>query len=94
MMMRFHWGLAVGHTYTHDSTLAEVVTEEHADEVPDTEGSCQNTRVDHPNIDLSEFSLNEHENHDWDGSDGDGEHEQVDDTKDGASDLDWDSEFF
>jgi hypothetical protein len=48
--------------------------------------------VNHPNIDLSEFSLNEHENHDWDGSDGDGKHEQVDDTKDGDSDIDWDSE--
>jgi hypothetical protein len=88
MLMRFHWGLAVGHTYTHDSTLAEAVTEEHSDEVPDAEGASQNTQVVPPCVDLSEFSLNEHENHDWDGSDGDPE--QVDDIRDEASDLDLD----
>jgi hypothetical protein len=82
MLMRFHWGLAVGHTYTHDSTLAEAVTEENSDEVPDAERSCQNTQADDPGVNLLEFSFHEHENHDWDGSDSDREDEQVDNTSD------------
>jgi hypothetical protein len=85
MLMRFHWGLAVGHTYTHDSTLTEAVAEEHSDEVLDTEESRQLAQVDAASVNLSEFSLNEHENHDWDGSDDD--HERVDDE---TSDLDLD----
>ena len=84
LLMRFHWGLAVGHTYTHNSTLAEAVTEEHSDEVLDTAGS---TQADLPSVGLSEFSLHEHENHDWD--DSDSNHEQVID--DEACDLDLDS---
>jgi hypothetical protein len=86
MLMRFHWGIAVGHTYTHDSTLIEAVTEEHSDEVLDTEGSCRNAQVDVPCVSLSEFSLNEHESHDWDGSD-----DEVSDIIDETSDPDWDS---
>jgi hypothetical protein len=82
MLMRFHWGMAVGHTYTHNSTLIEPVAEEHSDEVLDTEGYCRNAQMDAPPLSLSEFSLNEHESHDWDGSD-----DEVDET----SDLDWDS---
>jgi hypothetical protein len=85
MLMRFHWGLAVGHAYTHDSTLIEAVTEEHSDEVLDMEGSSQNAQVDAPCVNLSEFSLNEHESHDWDGSDDD-----VNDINDETSDSDWD----
>jgi hypothetical protein len=42
MLMRFHWGLAVGHTYTHDSTLTKAVMEEHSDEVLDMEGVRHN----------------------------------------------------
>jgi hypothetical protein len=85
MLMRFHWGLAVGHTYTHDSTLAEAVTEEHSDKILDMEGTCQNTQVDAPSFDTSEFSLNENENHDWDSSDHD--HNYINDE---TSDLDLD----
>ena len=75
LLMRFHWGLAVGHTYTHDSTLAEAITatEEYSDEVPDTEGTRPSAQVDVPSLNPSEFSLNEHENHDWDSSEGEGE---------------------
>jgi hypothetical protein len=88
LMMRFHWGLAVGHAYTHDSTLAEAITatEECPDEVPDTEGSRPNAQVDVPSLELSEFSLNEHENHNWDSSEEEGE--PVSDIDDETSDLD------
>lgn len=83
MLMRFHWGMAVGHMYTHDSTLIEAVTEEHSDEVLDTEGSAQ---VDAPCVSLSEFSLIEHDSYDWDSSE-----DEVSDIIDETSDLDWDS---
>jgi hypothetical protein len=89
MLMRYHWGIAVGHAYTHDSTLIEAVTEEHSDEVLDTEGSRQHVEVDAATVNLLEYSLNEHENHDWDGSDDD--HERVDDVDDDSSYLDLDS---
>jgi hypothetical protein len=66
--------------------LIEAVTEEHSDEVLDTAGSCRNAQVDVPCVSLSEFSLNEHESHDWDGSD-----DEVSDIIDETSDPNWDS---
>ena len=65
MLMRFHWGLAIGHAYTHDSTWTETftTTEENSYEVSDIEGSHP------PTVNPTEFSLKEHEDHDWDNSD-------------------------
>jgi hypothetical protein len=75
MLMRFHWGLAVGHAYTHDSTLTEDVvgSEDFSDDVsePDTEESGQHLQTDLAGFDLSEFSLGDRENHNWDYSDDD-----------------------
>jgi hypothetical protein len=66
MLMCFHWGLAVGHTYTHHSTSAEgfTATEEHSD------GDNETERAGHPQEDLhsvglSEFSLVDRKNDDW-----------------------------
>ena len=89
--MRFHWGLAVGHTYTHDSTLAEVfvATEEHFDDVPDVEESHQDSQLHVPSVNMSEFSLNEHENHDWDNPEEEGE--RGSEINDEGSDLGTDS---
>ena len=65
MLMRFHWGLAIGHTYAHNSTWTEAftITEESSIEVSDMETSHLST------VNLTEFSLKEQENQDWDNSD-------------------------
>jgi hypothetical protein len=65
--------------------LVEAITEEHSDDVVDTKGFCQNAQVDTPCVNLSEFSLNERESHDWDGSD-----DEVNDLSDETSDPDLD----
>ena len=70
--MRFHWGLAVGHTYTHDSTSNEsfAVAGGLLDGETDVEQSDQHPREEPHDLDLSEFSLANRDNDDWDASDG------------------------
>jgi hypothetical protein len=71
MLMRFHWSLAVGHTYTHDSTLNEsFAVAGELDGEMDLEQSGQHLREEPHDLDLSEFSLTNRDNDDWDALDG------------------------
>jgi hypothetical protein len=82
MVMRFHWGLAVGHAYTHDSSLTDncIVAGEVSDEVLDDEDSGQPPQA-FVGVGQSEFSLDDCENPDWDDS--------GDDEADSVSDIDF-----
>jgi hypothetical protein len=75
MIMRFHLGLAVGHSYTHDIMVTDSVapTEGCPEVISDVERSGRDPQANLSDSDPLESSLENREDHDWDGSGDEGE---------------------
>jgi hypothetical protein len=81
MIMRYHWGLAVGHIYVHDvSTMTTAISVEQDDraETDDDIGNVQMEDVDET-MDSADDSGSASQSEDWDSENGSGDEDNVDD---------------
>jgi hypothetical protein len=87
MMMCYHWGLGVGHTYTYQTTMSLTITESH-NEVE--EEICNDDEQGEPDVihgrgQCPSQSDDESSYEDWHGSEG-SDSEDTDDLRYGTSD--------
>ena len=73
--MRYHWGLAVGHLYTHHQAVSTTAANGgHSDDTQALEVDAEELEAP---TSAHEFLLGARDDDDWDGSDDDLIHEEV-----------------